>query len=243
MTDTHPLAFATWYRLPVFSPEDEGGNGATGGEGDAAPQGGEGGDGNEAGKGVLSQTPGNTEGDAGTPPEGEGAGADDGAGEEGGPPETYEFNFQSELEMPDDVRQAYEEAFRDMGLTQEQADRLIQAEEQVMESFQQKQQEMVKQQHEDWTEAAKADKYLGQDWDLTLKRASAGLEKANVSDEFMAILDSTGLSSHPDMIRVVSMLGQVTSNDRFDHGSPTDQKMDTPASWYSSTTPAHKRKG
>lgn len=249
MFDTNPLSFLTWRNLlPAREGEQEGGSAAAGGSSDTTT-------GTDAGKGVLSQASRGDAGNTGEPPAGDEAGAGEGGAPEGGQPtdngdqgqqpaipEQYEFNFeQTGLELTDQQRELYDTTFRELGLGQEQVNQLIAAEEQLLQSMAEERQTQVDNLMSEWTEAAKADKYLGQDWDLTMNRVSAGLEAAGVSGEFMELLDSSGLSSHPEMIKMAAMLGQVTSNDRFESGAPSEQRAAPHQSWYEGTTPQSKK--
>jgi len=135
--------------------------------------------------------------------------------EPAGPPEKYEF------EMPEGFEELDEELidqatpiFKDLGLSNEQAQKLVNFEAQR----QREQQEAWAAQVKDWEKALKSDKDFGGDkFDANLGKAKALLKKYG-SDELVELMDSTMLGSHPEMVRwamrVAKALGEDSVSDR-----------------------------
>lgn len=177
-------------------------------------------------------------------PQGEGAApTQDGA--QGGDqtlPESYAISFQNEelAGLGEDFFAPYQEAYRELGFSQEQVDKLVSAEEQIFGSIQEQVRAAREAQSAQWLEAAQADNDLGANWDLTLQRVGAGLQASGLSEDEIGILESAGLTNMPGLIKAFSMLGQMTSGDRFDVGTPAEPSRDTASSWYGKTTPAKR---
>lgn len=241
MSDFLSGIFATiWHKL-LFAIVDESGNvGDDGGAGD--------GDGDDNAGGSQDGNPDGGEGDGGKPPAGdEGGGADDGTDGSGDDtnsdlPEAYEFDHPTVEDLSDAHRAAYNEAFREMGLSQEAVNRLLETEARIAEELQTQGQETMQAQRDEWLEAAKADKELGADWALTEKRAGFAMKQIAENDpDFADLLNDTGLGDHPTLLKAFARLGQYMSNDRFDDGDSSKDDVSTESTWYGDTTPETKR--
>lgn len=100
---------------------------------------------------------------------------------------------------------------KEMSLTQEQAQKLVDLDAQKSLAHV----ETLKQASTSWLAAAKTDKEIGGDtFDVNLGIANKALE-AFGSPEFRKMLDVTGFSNHPEVIRTFYKVGKAISEDGF----------------------------
>lgn len=99
--------------------------------------------------------------------------------------------------------------FKELGLTQDQAQKLV--------DFQAKQQaqqnDTFNQQLEAWAQQAKTDKEFGGDkFDENVALARAAVNKFG-TPELKVLLDNYGVGNHPEIIRFMVRVGQLTKED------------------------------
>lgn len=267
MNNTLNALLAHWRKAPLFAPEGAGG-GAAGGEGGSSDGsqggsgngngGGVGGEGGDTGAGGAGGNGGAQAGGPGGNPDATG-GNDDGAGESGGSelPESYTFEFQNGYALSDAQRADYDAMFRELGLSQEAVDKMIAVEDKIAADIAQEASDALAKQAGEWEAAAKADKELGADWELTEMRAAAGMQallapgegaspeaaaKAKAeADTFVRLMDRSGLGNHPVILKAFARVGQYLTNDKFDRGGASDDSVPTEKSWYGNTTPETKK--
>lgn len=247
---------------PFWAPEDEGGSG--GGEGETKDTGGDAGaDAEETGianaddqgaaeskddeagtvldggtaEGEANSGDGDGEGD-----EGAGDGEDDGDSEV---PEEYEFNNLPEgVELDQDMADAVTPVFKDLGLTQDQADKLVEAYVGAQTKAAEAQADMIGQTMKEWVETAKTDKEIGHNnWDSSVQAANAVLREFGTPELVQDVMVGQGVGNHPEVIRLLARIGKAVSDDQFLTGEQTDTSADVPAEtrWYGDTTPTSKK--
>lgn len=160
--------------------------------------------------------------DGGTPPADDTAtGSDEGqeggdAGAEGSdtPPDTY-----ADFVMPEGVtldETALTEAtpiFKELGLTQEQAQKLIDFQSKQVQAGSQKQVDNFNQLKSDWLTDAKADgEYGGDKFDENTKIAQNAVNKYG-TPELKQLLDDYGVGNHPEVIRFMVRVGHTLTED------------------------------
>lgn len=175
----------------------EGGTGAETGAGKGGNDGGEGGDG------------GNTEG----------ANTDDDAGKADGPPEKYEFTLPDGMAVDEQLASAVEPVFREIGLTNEQANKLAVKFAEWRVSEIQRTSEAYAQQVEDWGKQAREDKeFGGAAFEKNIPLALNALAKFG-TPELKSVLEEHGLGNHPEMIRFCVRVGKAMQEDGGVDGS------------------------
>lgn len=181
--------------------------------------------------------------EAQTPPEGQqpNSSADNGGenpnggkppeGETGGEGQTT-LDAYSDFSMPEGVEldtAALEKAvpvFQELGLNQEQAQKLVDLQASMVQEGLQKQADASTQWIEDLQTQTKNDPELGGDkFDENMGIARQGME-AYGNAEFKELMDSSGLGNHPEVIRFMWKLGQNIKNDVPDAGQVTNEKQD-----------------
>lgn len=136
-----------------------------------------------------------------------------------GPPEAYELALEGVTLDPELVSEA-EPVFRELGLSNEQANALLPLAPKIMEKAQaavvQQLVERGAAQRKEWLDAFNADPAIGgAKRDETVHLAAKGLDALGFKEghPFRAALNETGFGNHPDMIRAFRQIGEMVSED------------------------------
>lgn len=231
MNNTMLALLSSWRHMPLFNAAGEG---AAGGQGT-------GNDGGANGGGAAGADDAGAQGNGVPQGDGTGAGGDT-TGTNGGDPSawTYELNYPEAFGLEGERMEEWTGLLREIGVSPEQAAKIAEKEAAWFEASQAETQEVLA----GYQTAVEADKYLSENWDLTVQRMAAGLNAAKVSPEFREFLKSDAgitIAANPDIIRAFAMLGQTTSNDKFEQGATSEATVPTQRSWYGNTTPETKR--
>lgn len=137
---------------------------------------------------------------------------DDAAGKPQGAPEKYEFTPPEGSQFDDKVLGAFSDAARELNLTQEAAQKLL---DKMAPAVQARNTEQLESIRQEWVNGAKADKEFGGD-KLTenLNVARTALEKFG-TPELRSLLNESGLGNHPEIIRAFYRAGKAISEDKF----------------------------
>lgn len=148
-----------------------------------------------------------------------------------GAPEKYEdFNLPEEMEVDEALLEKAVPIFKDLNLSQEQAQQLVDL-----------QAEFAKQEHEktveawdntlkEWETATRNDKeFGGKELDQNMPVMKAAIDQFG-TDEFKQMLDMTGVGNHPEMARFIYRVGKAIADDKILHGNSNTNKSDDPAS-------------
>lgn len=162
---------------------------------------------------------------AAEPKEGPQEGAKEGEGKEGegkdgekpDVPEKYEFQapegFDGELDTA--ALEQFEPVAKELGLTQEQADKMVALHAESLQRAQQQSRDQWAQQMQTWQDdlrndpdfgGAKFDENIGSAMKAVEKFGSPGLKEA---------LESTGMGNHPELVRTFAQIGQAISEDKI----------------------------
>ena len=129
-----------------------------------------------------------------------------------GAPEKYELKAPEGMALNADVQTKFEGVARELGLTQDQAQKLVETMQPQMAAAQAQQVEAVKAQ---WAEEAKADKeFGGEKFSENLAIAKKGLDAVS-SAALRTFLDTSGLGNHPEIIRAFYQVGMKISPAKF----------------------------
>lgn len=132
-----------------------------------------------------------------------------------GAPEKYEFKLPDGLTMDAAGLAKYEATFRDLGLTNDQAQRIVgQYAEQVVEQNKQLEADLVKQ-TEEWASALRSDpEFGGTKFDATVATAQKAI--GHFGDPALKQwLEDTGAMNHPGLVKAFSKIGKAMSEDTF----------------------------
>ncbi len=129
-----------------------------------------------------------------------------------GAPDKYEFKAPEGSEFNPEVVAAFAEVAKELNLTQESAQKVVEKMAPVMAAKQAEQFEAAKLA---WAETARADKEFGGD---KLGENLAVAQKAMAqfgTPELRTLLNESGLGNHPEVIRVFYRAGKAISEDTF----------------------------
>ena len=127
-----------------------------------------------------------------------------------GPPEAYEFRAPDGREYSPETLAAYGTVARELGLTQDQAARILDHMAPVIES---QQAQAVQAIRGEWLKTTQADPEIGgRNLEATVLSARAALDRYG-SPELKTLLDQSGLGDHPEVVRFFARVGASTSDD------------------------------
>lgn len=155
---------------------------------------------------------------ADTPADKPAEGAEPAAAEKPGAPEKYEFKAPEGSELNPEVMTKFEGVAKELGLTQEAAQKVVDAMGPQIAAVHAAKFEAVK---AEWTESARADKeFGGEKLAENLAVAKKALD-AFGTPELRTLLNDTGLGNHPEIIRAFFKAGQKISGPNFVAGGAT----------------------
>ncbi|MBW7715611.1 peptidase [Enterobacter kobei] len=141
-----------------------------------------------------------------------------------GAPEKYEFQAGEGVELDAEALKDFEPVARDLNLTNEQAQKLVDAYPKILAGVQQRQAEAWQKQTEGWAETVKADKEIGGDkLTANLSAAQRALDQFG-TPELKEYLSATGLGNHPDLVKTFVKIGKAMSEDGMVDGSNQGQR-------------------
>ena len=150
---------------------------------------------------------------------------DDGEGDKGGDdaptvPEAYELTAPEGFDMDADVLAEATPIFKELGLSNEQAQTLMPVAGQlVTRTVDRMQQQLIdgaNAQRKAWLDTAKADPDIGgANWDASIAASARALDALGFKEgsDFRKVLNETGFGNHPDMIRAFAQVGKMVGED------------------------------
>lgn len=129
-----------------------------------------------------------------------------------GAPEKYEFTAPEGQELDGEFVKVYSEVARDLNLTQENAQKLI---DKVSPVIQQQQMAKIEAIRTEWANQSKVDKeFGGEKLEENLGIAKQALDKFG-SPALKDLLNASGFGNHPELIRFFYKAGKALSADTF----------------------------
>ncbi|WP_199636984.1 peptidase [Serratia sp. PAMC26656] len=126
-------------------------------------------------------------------------------------PEKYEFAAPEGQELDANALAVFEPIAKELGLTQEQAQKLVD----IYPQIQQQQAEVWSKQVADWGEQVKADKEIGGDkFNASVGAAQRALDQFG-NPELREYLQASGLGNHPALVRFCAKVGKSMAEDSF----------------------------
>lgn len=149
-----------------------------------------------------------------------------------GAPDKYEFKAGEGVELDTEALKDFEPVARELNLTNEQAQKLVDAYPKILAGVQQRQAEAWQKQTEGWAETVKADKEIGGDkLTANLSAAQRALEQFG-DPELKEYLDSTGLGNHPALVKAFIKVGKAMSEDKVVTGGHESGGSDLISAFY-----------
>lgn len=141
-----------------------------------------------------------------------------------GAPEKYEFKAGEGIELDSAAMADFEPVARELNLTNEQAQKLVDVYPKILAGVQQRQVEAWQKQTEGWAESVKADKEFGGDkLTANLGAAQRALDQFG-NPELREYLESTGLGNHPELVKAFIKVGKAMSEDGVITGKESGQR-------------------
>lgn len=142
-----------------------------------------------------------------------------------GAPEKYEFKPAEGQELDTAALEQFEPIARELNLTNEQAQKMVDLYgTKIMPMVQKQQAEAWQKQTEGWAETVKEDKEIGGDkLTANLSAAQRALDQFG-TPELKEYLNATGLGNHPDLVKTFVKIGKAMSEDGMVDGSNQGQR-------------------
>ncbi|ECG8608162.1 peptidase [Salmonella enterica subsp. salamae serovar 47:z:e,n,x,z15] len=141
-----------------------------------------------------------------------------------GAPEKYEFQAAEGVELDTEALKDFEPVARELNLTNEQAQKLVDAYPKILAGVQQRQAEAWQQTTEQWAADVKADKEIGGD-KLTSNLSAAQRALDQFGTPYLKeYLNTTGLGNHPDLVKTFVKIGKAMSEDGMVSGGNDGQR-------------------
>ncbi|HDT6005469.1 TPA: peptidase [Klebsiella oxytoca] len=141
-----------------------------------------------------------------------------------GAPEKYDFQAGEGVELDAEALKDFEPVARELNLTNEQAQKLVDAYPKILAGVQQRQTEAWQAQTEQWAADVKADKEVGGDkLTANLSAAQRALDQFG-TPELREYLDGTGLGNHPELVKAFIKVGKAMSEDGVITGKESGQR-------------------
>lgn len=160
-------------------------------------------------------------------------------------PEEYEWNGLPEgMEVDTALAESVSPVFRELGLTQEQADKLTGAYAGAAQRQAEASAEAAVALVKGWKETAQQDEEIGgNNWDRSVAAANSFIRRFGSPELVSDLLKGQGVGNHPELIRIFARAGAAFSDDTFVSGEATDtgDKVSIEETWYGKTTPTSKK--
>lgn len=141
-----------------------------------------------------------------------------------GAPEKYEFQAAEGVELDTEALKEFEPVARELNLTNEQAQKLVDVYPKILAGVQQRQVEAWQQTTEQWAADVKSDKEIGGDkLPSNLSAAQRALDQFG-TPELKTYLNDTGLGNHPDLVKAFVKIGKAMSEDGMVTGGNDGQR-------------------
>jgi hypothetical protein len=136
-------------------------------------------------------------------------------------PEAYEFKAPEGRVFDSEVMASYSQVAKELNLSQESAQRLLDA---VGPKMAERQMAMIEATRNGWADNSKSDReFGGEKLSENLGVAKKALDAFGTA-ELRTLLNETGLGNHPELIRFMFRAGKAISEDRMVSGSATQAK-------------------
>lgn len=127
--------------------------------------------------------------------------------------EYTEFALADGLELDTEVLDSFKGIAKELGITQEAAQKLIDLQGQLEAKREAAQQKQLADQAQQWADAVKADKEIGgENYDKSVATAVKAIEQFG-SPELRNLLSETGIGNHPELVKFCHRIGKALSED------------------------------
>lgn len=128
----------------------------------------------------------------------------------------YKLSLPKDSPMDDSVIDEISAYAKEKGLSNEDAQELLDRENDAITQYVADEQEDLKGLHKEWAEEVKADPELGGDkFEETAELARRVVERFG-DDDLKEVLNATGFGNYPAVVRLFAKIGKSMSNDKFE---------------------------
>jgi hypothetical protein len=163
----------------------------------------------------------------------EGAGIDTGEGSQTSPDTYADFSLPEGIPLDRDLLTEATPLFKELGLTQEQAQKLVDFQAKQVQASSQSQVDAFNQLMKDWREQSENDSEFGGDkFEKSIAVARAVVDKFGTPG-LKQLLEDHGVGNHPEVIRFMVKVGKLTAEDVPGGTSvPTSKEQDRVSQLY-----------
>jgi len=137
----------------------------------------------------------------------------DGEGDKPEVPETYELTLPEDSKLNDSDLEKAAELAKEFGLSNEQAQRLVESQSADRQGFLDQMKESHDLQVDQWAKDIEADKdFGGANFEKSSEDAKRVIDRFS-DDEFKTLLDDTGYGNNPNFFKFVAKIGAAMSSD------------------------------
>lgn len=141
-------------------------------------------------------------------------------------PENYDLKLPENALIKAEQLEKIATYSKEQGFSQEQAQALVERENQVVKDFVEQQREQLGEQATAWMEACKTDKeFGGQEFKQNVELSERVIKKFG-SDALKKGLNDSGLGNHPELVRMLTLIGKVMANDTLITGQTNGIKKE-----------------
>lgn len=150
----------------------------------------------------------------------------DGEGDQDNPDAYADFDMQEGFEVNEALLEAAVPLFQELGLTQEQAQKLVDFQTDQVKASSQSQTDAFNEMVQGWQADAMVDSEFGGDaFEQNASIAQEAVAKFG-TPELKELLNDHGLGNHPEMIRFMWKVGTLTKEDSLDPSDPLNPEQD-----------------
>lgn len=166
-----------------------------------------------------------------------GSDTDDDADDQGGAPEEYsEFTLPEGMDIDQETLDQAKEHFKEMNLSQDQAQKLVELQANAIEKIGQQQSEAFQKQVDDWLKEVEDDaEYGGEKLDATKQDVGRVMDEFG-DDEVRTFFDESGLGNHPGLVKMFARIGKAMGEDNgVSGGNPSTGPLPDTKVFYDKT--------
>lgn len=125
-----------------------------------------------------------------------------------------EYDLKAPEGVDEEAVTQFTETAKELGLTNEQAQAVLDREASLQQSFQEQQKETWENQVEQWEQDVRNDKDMGGDkFEATMHNVKRAFEKFS-TPEFTKLVNESGWGNHPELVRVFNRIGEASAEDK-----------------------------
>ena len=156
-------------------------------------------------------------------------------GDEGAPDQYEAFKMPDGVEVNEELMGEFSGIAKDLNLTQDQAQTLVDLQTREMQKMMQAQVDSWNATRDEWVTNSKNDsEFGGANFEASIATMSKAID-AFGGDAFRNVLDETGMGDHPEILRFIYKVGLAVGEDRIHIGGNVRGERDVAKSLYTNS--------